>query len=150
MNIRNFKKKIKLKLMNHLLKNGNKKTCENILKKSFKDIQKNSCKSYKKIIKISIINAASIFRIINLRQKKRKKKSVKEVPTFILNNFERISWSLKTISTSAKKQNASNFFTKLKQEIIINSKNKGKTLEKKIDIQKTVLPSKRLLLYFRW
>ena len=145
-----LKEKIKLKLINHLLKNGNKKTCEKILLKSLKNIQKNSLKSYKKVLKIAIINSASVFRITKLKQKKRKKKSVKEIPTFILNNFERISWSLKAILIYSKKQNANNFYKKLKQEIIINSKNKGNAVDKKIDLHKQILPKKRLLLYFRW
>jgi ribosomal protein S7 len=143
-------KKIKFKLINHLLKNGNKKTCENVLLKSFKNIQKNSLKSYKKVIKISIINSATIFRIVKLKQKKRKKKSVKEIPTYIFNNFERISWALKVILTSSKKQNANNFYKKLKQEILINSKSKGNSVDKKTDLHKQILPKKRLLLYFRW
>lgn len=145
-----LKKKIKLKLINHLLKNGNKQTCENILLKSLKNIQKDSLKSYKKVLKIAITNSASIFRIIKLKQKKRKKKSVKEIPAFILNNFERISWSLKVILTYSKKQNANNFYKKLKQEIIINSKNKGNSVDQKTDLHKQILPKKRLLLYFRW
>jgi ribosomal protein S7 len=143
-------KKIKSKLVNHLLKNGNKKTCESILLTSFKTLQKSSLKSYKKIIKIAVINSASIFRIVKLKQKKRKKKSVKEIPTFIFNNFERISWSLKVILTYSKKQNANTFYKKLKQEIIINSKNKGSTIDKRIESHKQILPKKRLLLYFRW
>nr|YP_010233619.1 ribosomal protein S7 [Pleurosigma inscriptura]QSZ78236.1 ribosomal protein S7 [Pleurosigma inscriptura] len=133
------------------MKNGNKKTCEKILLKSFKGIQKSSLKSYKKILKIGLINSASVFRITELKQKKRKKKSsVKEIPTFILNNFERISWSLKSILIYSKKQNANNFYKKLKQEIIINSKNKGNAVDKKTDLHKQILPKKRLLLYFRW
>jgi ribosomal protein S7 len=145
-----LKKKIKLKLINHLLKNGNKKTCENLLLKSLKDIQKNSLKSYKKIFKIAIINSSTIFRIVKLKKKKRKKKSVKEIPTFIFNNYERISWSLKVILTYTKKQNANSFYKKLKQEIIIDSKHKGNSVDKKTDLHKQILPKKRLLLYFRW
>ena len=143
-------KKIKIKIINHLLKNGKKKTCESILLKSFKNIQKNSLKSHKKVIKIAIINSASIFRIVKLKQKNRKKKSVKEIPSFILTNFERISWALKVILTYSKKQNANHFYKKLKQEIIINSKNKGNATDKKTDLHKQILPKKRLLLYFRW
>ena len=75
-----LKEKIKLKLINHLLKNGNKKTCEKILLKSLKNIQKNSLKSYKKVLKIAIINSASVFRITKLKQKKRKKKKRKGNP----------------------------------------------------------------------
>ena len=140
------KKKIKSKLINHLLKNGNKKTCENILLKSLKSIQKNSFKSYKKIIKTAIINSASIFRVVKLK----KKKNIKEIPTYIFNNFERVSWSLKTILKYSKKQNENNFYNKLKKEILINSKNKGNSVDKKIDQHKQILPKKRLFLYFRW
>lgn len=145
-----LKEKIKLKLINHLLKNGNKKTCENILLKSLKTIQKSSLKSYKKVLKMAIINSSSIFRIIKLKQKKRKKKSTKEIPMFIFKNFERISWSLKVILSYSKKQNVNNFYKKLKQEIMISSKNKGNSIDKKIDTHKQILPKKRLLLYFRW
>ena len=65
----------KLKLINHLLNNGNKKTCESILLKSFKNIQKSSLKSHKKITKIAIIYSVSIFRMIKLKQKKEKRKT---------------------------------------------------------------------------
>ena len=34
------RKKLRLKLISHLLKNGNKKTCENVLLKSFKNYLK--------------------------------------------------------------------------------------------------------------
>ena len=140
----------KLKLINHLLNNGNKKTCESILLKSFKNIQKSSLKSHKKITKIAIIYSVSIFRMIKLKQKKRKKKNVKEVPAFIFNNFERVSWSLKIILTSSKKQNSNNFYKKLKKEIITNSKNKGNVIDKKTELNKQILLKKRLFINFRW
>lgn len=144
------KNRLKFKLINYLLKNGNKKTCEKILLKSFKNIQKSYSKQYKKIVKTAVINSTLIFRIFKLKRKKRKTKSVKEIPTFILNNFYRISWSLKVISTYSKQQNANRFYEKLKQELIVNSKNKGNSVEKKTEQHKQILPKKRLLLYFRW
>jgi ribosomal protein S7 len=144
-------KKIKLKnkLVNHLLKNGNKKTCETILLKSFKNIQKISQKPHKKTIKLAIINSASTFRVVKLQQKNRKKKSVKEIPTFIPNTFERISWALKFIVNSSKKQNTNKFYKKLEQELIINSQNKGNAVKHKIELHKQILTKKRLFLYFR-
>lgn len=148
----NFKKRIKIKLVSHLLKNGNKKTCENILLKSLKNIQKNSNKSYKKVIKTAIINSSSIFRIIKLKQKKRKSKNVKEIPMFIFKNFERISWSIKIILLYSRKQSKNNFYKNLKQELIDNANNKNKenSIEKKVDTHKQILQKKRLFLYFRW
>ena len=145
------KKKIKLKLINHLLKNGKKQTCETIFLKSLKNLQKSSLKSHQKILKIAIINSASIFRIVKLKKKKRKKKkSSKEIPTFIFNNFERISWALKVILTHSKKQNINKFYQKLEQEILTCSKNKGNSIDKKIDLNKQILTKKRLFLYYRW
>jgi len=144
------RKKLRLKLISHLLKNGNKKTCENVLLKSFKNIQKSSSKSCKKLVKTAVINSASLFRIVKLKQKKGKKKGVKEIPTYIFNNFERISWSLKAILTSSKNQNANHFYKKLKQEILLNSKNKGGSVDKKINLHEQILPKKRLFLYFKW
>ena len=88
--------------------------------------------------------------MIKLKQKKRKKKNVKEVPAFIFNNFERVSWSLKIILTSSKKQNSNNFYKKLKKEIITNSKNKGNVIDKKTELNKQILLKKRLFINFRW
>jgi len=58
------------KFLNHLIKNGNKKTCEIILLKSFKSLQKNSKKCYKRIFKLAVVNSTPIFRIIVLKKKK--------------------------------------------------------------------------------
>lgn len=147
----NTEKKIKFKITNHLITKGNKKTCEKIVLKSFKKIQKNSLKSCKKIIKTAIINASRAFRIFELKQTKNKKqKTVKEIPKFIFNNIERISWSLKIILEYSKKQNQNGFYQKLKQEIVRTSKNKSSSINKRIEVNKQASIKKHLLLYFRW
>ena len=144
-------KKIKDKLINHLIINGNKKTCETILIKSFKTIQKLCKKSHKTIIKLAIINSTSAFRLIELKPKKRKKKKKKkEIPVFISNNYERISWSLKFISQITKKKGNNKLYENLKQEIILNSKNEGNSIKTKTDLHKQIIIQKRLFLYFRW
>lgn len=145
--------KIKNTLINHLIVNGNKKTCETILLKSLKKIQKFCKKPHKTLIKLAIINSTSAFRLIELKQKKRKikkKKNSKEIPIFIYNNYERIAWSLKFISQTTKKKTTNKFYNNLKQEIILNSQNEGDSIKIKTDLHKQIIKQKRLFLYFRW
>ena len=131
------------------MKNGNKKTCETILLKSIKTIQKSCKKSYKAILKLAVINSTSTFRTIQLKKKKRKKKKPsKEIPKFILTNFKRLSWALKLISQSSKKNTFKKLYSNLMHELITNSKNKNNTT--KIDFHKQAIAQKRLFLYFRW
>lgn len=144
-------KKIKNKLINYLMTNGNKSTCENILLKSFKTLQKASKKPHKNIFKLAIINSTSVFRIFQLKQKKRKKKKkAKEIPVFISNNSERISWALKFLSQTTKKKSTTRFYNNLKQEIILSAQNEGDTPKIKTEIHKQIIAQKRLFLYYRW
>lgn len=146
-------KKIKNKLVNHLLKNGNKKTCETVLLKSFKNIQKFCKKPHQTLIKLAIIKSTSTFRLIKLKQKKRKIKKIKkskEIPIFISSNHERISWSLKYILETTKKKTTNKFYKNLKQEIIFSSQNEGDSTKIKTNLHKQIITKKRLFLYFRW
>jgi len=88
-----MKNRLKNKILNHLLKNGNKKTCEVTLLKCFKTLQKTSNKCHKDIVQLAIINSTPVFRTAILRNKKVRKKNrkLKEVPKLITQNFERIS-----------------------------------------------------------
>jgi ribosomal protein S7 len=144
-------KKIKNTLINHLMLSGNKKTCETILLKSLKIIQKICKKSHKTILKLAIINSTSAFRLIELKPKKRKKKkNSKEIPIFISNNYERITWSLKFISQTIRKNTTSKSYNNLKQEIMYSSQNEGDSTKIKTDLHKQIITRKRLFLYFRW
>jgi ribosomal protein S7 len=142
-------KKIKNTFINHVMKNGNKKTCELILRKSFKMVQKSCKKSHKTILKLAVINSTTAFRIIKLKKKLRKKKNKsKEIPKFVLNSYKRISWAIKFI-THTTKQKSKTFYHNLKQEIISNCKNEEKNTIK-IDLHKQSITQKRLFFYFRW
>lgn len=146
-------KKIKNLLINHIIKNGKKKTCEIILLKSFKNIQKECKKPHKTLLKLSIIKSTSVFRLMQLKQKKRKIKKIKnskEIPLFIFSNSERISWALKYISQTTKKKITNNFYKNLKQEIIFSSQNEGDSTKIKTNLHKQIITKKRLFLYFRW
>lgn len=138
------------KFMNHYLYNGNKKTCETILLKSFKSLQKTSKKPYKKVLKLSIINSSPIFRIVALKKKQQKRVFVKEVPTFVTNEFERISWGLKYILHFRKSSINSCFYSYLKDELLLSARNIGEGNVLKINIYKKATEKKRFLSYFRW
>lgn len=141
--------KIKHKFINHIMKNGNKKTCENVLLKSIKTIQKSCDKSHKTILKLALINSTSTFRVIKLKRKRRKKKvSSKEIPKFLLSDYKRISWSLKFITQATKKTSNKKFYNNLKQEIITNSRDSENLT--KIELHKQAVTQKRLFSYFRW
>ena len=65
----NLKNKLKYKIINHLMKRGNKHTCEKLLRKSLKLLQKSQSKPHSDIIKSAILNATPVFRIIELASK---------------------------------------------------------------------------------
>lgn len=135
------------------MKNGNKKTCETILLKSLKNLQKDCDKPHKTIIKLAIINSTSTFRLIQLKQKKRKikkKKNSKEIPVFISSNSERIVWALKFVIQTIKKNSTIKLHHNFKQEILSNSQNKENSLKIKTDLHKQSITRKRMFLYFRW
>lgn len=146
-----MKIQLKNKFINHFLQNGNKKKCEGILLKSFKNLQKFSKKPYKKVVKLAIINASPVFRIVMLRKKKRKKqKFVKEVPTFVTSKFERISWGLKYILHLKNFSINLCFSDYLKKELLLNAQNSKNSINIKINNHKKAIEKQRFLLYFRW
>ena len=146
-------KTIKSTIINHLITDGNKKTCETIILKSLKNIQKVCKKSHKILFKLAIIKSTSAFRLIQLKQKKRKIKKIKnskEIPVFISNNYKRISWALKYILQTTRTKANNQFYKTLKQEIIFSSKNEGDSIKTKTNLHKQIITQKRLFLYFRW
>ena len=129
---------IKNKIYNHLMVSGNKFSCEKILFKNFKLLQKSTKKNHKELIKYTIINLAPT---IQLRQiKKKKRKSIKEFP-YVLNKKNRISLGIKNMT----KKQAKTFF----EEIILVSKKKSDLLKMNEITQKPVL-SKKKYIFFRW
>lgn len=145
------KLKIKNKLINHLTVNGNKKTSEKVLLKSFKKLQKESIKQSKKIFQLAIINSTTVFKINKYITKKRKKANLKEIPTFIKNTDNRTSLAIKNIlKNKINKKNTGKFFNELKKEILLTSQNKGTTIESKNTLQKQIPLKKRLFAFYKW
>ena len=153
---KNFQSKSKSKIVNHFLQNGNKVTCEIILSKSLKLIQKSQVKSHSEIIKLAILNATPVFRIMELKEKRKKKrkkgtKRSKEIPAFLSHYMFRTSHALKLMVNSAKKRSKnSSFSDQLHQEIVASSQNFGETVKFKEETQKQALKKKFYFKYYRW
>jgi ribosomal protein S7 len=148
--MKKLKLEIKSKIISHLLVNGEKKTSENSLLKSFKELQKQSNKSTKKLVQLAIVYSLPIFKLHKMTQKKKRRKQVREIPAFILNEKARISLAIKFIIASVKKKTADHFHVKLKHEILLNSQNKGDAAVVKNELQKQVLLKKRFFRFYRW
>ena len=143
--------KIKNKLLNHITIDGNKKTSEKLLLKSFKKLQKDSKKQSKKIFQLAIINSTALFKLNMYKIKKRKKAKIKEIPTFIQNQYNRTSFALKQIlCKKIRNKNTNKFFIKLKNEILLTSQQKSSIIEAKNNIQKKIPLKKRFFAFYRW
>ena len=109
-------------LINHIVKKGRKHTVEKIVTKSFKQIQKQQQKNVNNIIKTAVLNFTPTFRMIQLTNKRRRKKSIKQIPTFLSNNKSRSSWGLKNlINFSTQETSKTNLLFKLKNQFLLTT-----------------------------
>ena len=146
----NNKEKIKKKLLKHILKNGKKPISEKILTKSFKSIQKQQNKSHSEIFKLAIINSTPMFRIIQLKNKRRKKKSVKEIPAFLSTYKYRTSWGLKYLTKISTSKTDNIFSNQLKQEILYSAKDESSVITFKNELQNKTLKGRKYFRHYRW
>lgn len=145
------KEYLKNKIINQLLINGEKKTCEKILLKTVKELQKNSNKQTSKILQIALINSTPIFKVHTLTNKKRKKnKKFKEIPTFIEKALTRFSLAIKFILFSITKKNKQVYYKKLKEELLASAELKGISINIKNELHKKVIANKHLFKYYQW
>jgi ribosomal protein S7 len=154
LNNSNIKNKLKYKIISHFMTKGNKITCENILSKSLKLIQKSKNKSHSEILKLAILNVTPAFRIMELQEKRKKKrkkgtKRAKEIPAFLSHYIFRTSWALKFIASTVKKS-PNKFSDQFKQEILLTAQNTGESIKTKTEIQKQALKKKFSFKYYRW
>ena len=140
---------LKSKLVNTIMRSGNKGTGEKMIIKSIKLLQKSTNKKHVNLIKLAIINSTPTFRVTQQAKKRGKRKSIVEVPTFINSDILRVTNSLKLITTNSKRRGNS-FYKNMSNEILEASSFKGKSIEKKTELQKSVLINKKILFKFRW
>lgn len=135
---------IKDKIINNLIKNGNKRTCEKHLFKAIKIMQKETKKSHRDIINLAIKNSTIIIKLKEIRRKKRK---TKRYFSYVLTKKKRINNSIKDVVKSIPKKIP--LKKSLKNEFISLSKN-NYTLKNKIKSTHDLAIQKKKFSFFRW
>jgi ribosomal protein S7 len=114
-------------------------------------MQKSQKKSHNEVIKLSIINSTPTFRIIKLKNnRRRKKKSIKEIPAFLSTYMFRSSWSLKYLVKASNKKTSNIFYNQLKDEALLNAKHEGNAVKFKDELQNQALQKKKYFRHYRW
>jgi ribosomal protein S7 len=148
-----FKAKLitKHKLVNHLLSCGKKNTAEKVLLKCVKLLQKLSAKNSNSVIQLAILNLLSVLRVNKFSQKKKRGQKVKETPSFVSSEKNRLSKAIikLVLLFSDKKKTGQFFYKSLTNEILLNSQSKGSAVEFKSEFQKTAIGKNNLLKYYQ-
>lgn len=147
--------KIKEKLLNHIMKKGRKETCEKILLKSVKQLQKETLKKALNVVKGALINVIPVFKINTIEiKKKKRKKTIREEPVFLVFNKSRISEAIKLIIKASKKieKNITSYYLKLVVGLLCDCKGgvESEAVLMKNNIQEKVLAKKKYLKNYRW
>ena len=133
---------LKHKIVNHLIINGNKKTCENIVLKTFKLIQKQTLKKHKNLIKLGIINTSPVIQI------KKQRKKMLEFP-YVLSKKNRLSLAIKFIIAASKQNLDIKFYHEFSKVIVLSFQNKSDCIKKKENLQEHAFAKKKYAAY-RW
>lgn len=142
--------KIKNKIINFLAKKGETALNEKIFIKSIKELQKNTKKATKDIIKVAVISIATPFKILIFKQKKRKKKKVREVPFFIKAYKAQIYLAIKNLTESIQNKKKISLYKRLQNEFFLAAQQSEESLKVKRGIQKLLTTKKRLLNFYKW
>ena len=134
------------KIINQLLVNGKKFVSEKIWIKNVKLFQKSFKKDYKKFVNRSIVNAAPLIKVKQLKQKKTRFQS-KEFP-YIVTKKARIQMTLKFF-INKKKRIGITADKKLLSELLFAVKNTGTILTKKKNLYEHAFIKKKYF-YYRW
>jgi len=141
----------KNKIINYLTQKGKKTKSEKILNKSLKELQKNSKKQSKKLVKLSLILSSAVFNVREITNKKSRKHKIRIKPTFLYSSNKRFAFAIKLIVSAAKKSYESYFYNKLKEEFFSAIQYRSNVIKIKINLEKQALKEKRLLnKYYRW
>jgi len=137
---------IKNKIINQHMIDGKKVLCEQFFLKNCKILQKTTTKNHEYILKLAIVNAASVILTKKIEIKNRKK--IKEFP-FLVNKKNRVALSIKSIMRSLKMCSENYRIKTLSSELLLNAQNKSFVSKEKKDTQKKALIKKKYT-FFRW
>lgn len=148
---KNKKFVLKNKIINSFMSNGQKETCEKILTKTLKNLQRSNNKNYKNILQLFILTLTPIFKLNTQSKKRGKKKNIVFTPYLIPDNELRVNFALKLLRSTLLKNKKTEFSKDLTQEILTSILlSQSSSIEKKGEIQKQVLAQKRYFYKFRW
>jgi ribosomal protein S7 len=141
----------KKKLINHITKKGKKQVIEKIITKSIKQFQKQQKRNIANIIQLSITNTTPVFRMINLTNKNRRKKSIKRIPLLLANNNWRSSLGLKNLANYiVALENRKTLDKKFVEEFLLAAKFESNIITSQNEIQSEASKEKKYFRFFRW
>lgn len=137
---------LKQSILTGIMKNGNKRTSEKVFLKSVKLIQmRENQKSFKRILKLSIVNSSPA---ISIRKIRRKRKRTVEFP-FLLKPRLRTSYGIKFLTQHSKKRSKAPFFESFNEELLNSSKKISSSFKHKTNLYKEAFLKKKFANY-RW
>jgi len=140
---------LKKKIVNYIMNRGNKCSSERLLKNSLKNLTKNNKKNFKNIVNLALNYSLPTFQLQTSKVRIKKIKLIKFKPFFILNNKQRVSFSIKfIIQSSYNKKNI--FFKSLETELVSTSKLSSESVTTKNQSQEKVIIFQNILTFYRW
>lgn len=139
---------LKKKIIKILTKEGNSVNGEKIFLKLIKQLNKNFKEKSYFICQLSFSYLLPLFKIITIKNKKRRKKTFKEVPQVLKNFNTRTSMAIKQLIKNilkVKKKTAKNLY----EELCLTLQKRSDSFDLKINNQKDAIKKKYLLNYFK-
>jgi ribosomal protein S7 len=140
---------LKNKLVNLLLRNGNKHKSEKLLLLSIKNFQKNNDTNHKELFQEAILNVMPTFLLKQIKALKRKRRKERQIP-FVPKKNLRLFFAFKIIvSDIKKKKHSKKFYKNITQELSFSAEQISQAYKKQNDIQKNAMLNKKNF-FFKW
>ena len=141
----------KEKLQNNIFKKGKKQAVEKPLTRSIKQTKREKKKNFTKLIKLSIFNMTPAFKTIKLKNKRRRKKSLKEVPVFLSDHRYRTARGIQNfVRILTSKTEKEPLYLKLTSELTSITKLESQTITLKNEHQSKAQKEKKYFKHYRW
>lgn len=151
MELKVLKNTFKKKLINQTLKKGKKQIIEKTINKTIKQIQKTKKKNTNHILQLSITNATQMFKLINLTNKRRRKKTTKRIPLFLSNNKFRFFFGLKNLTNfSVELTKIQTLNKKFINKFLLTAQLESTPIEFKTNQQNEASKERKYFRHYRW
>lgn len=145
--------KLKIQLVNILLRNGCKDTSECSVAKFLKIVQKKAKKNHKVLIKAAVSRLTPVFQTNKTKIKKGRRKIIKVTPAFVLTNSHRSTLALKLLGQSSRALNErlkKGISASLAEELLTIYSQESKSLITLKESHIEAIVNKRYLAKFYW